>query len=150
MAQDIFATSPQIDLRKRWALMQLQQATSSEPVRHPLQAVARALQGAMGGYMAGQAEQEDRAAGERWVNSLPGIGTATAMPPTTMPEAPQSAPVVQPDPASAIAKIESGGKYDMLGPVTKTGDRAYGKYQVMGANIPSWTKETLGREMTPQ
>lgn len=61
-------------------------------------------------------------------------------------------PAQQPagDPASAISSIESGGRYDALGPVTKTGDRAYGKYQVMGANIGPWTKEALGREMTPQ
>jgi len=52
---------------------------------------------------------------------------------------------------SAISRIESGGKYDILGPtIPKTGDRAYGKYQVMGANIPQWTKQYLGREMTPQ
>jgi len=53
------------------------------------------------------------------------------------------------DAASAIAAIESGGKYDKLGPVTKTGDRAYGKYQVMGANVPQWTRTHLGQEMTP-
>ena len=49
-------------------------------------------------------------------------------------------------------RIESKGQsdpYDALGPVTKSGDRAYGKYQVMGENIPSWTKEILGVEMTP-
>lgn len=50
----------------------------------------------------------------------------------------------------AIAKIESSGNYGAVGPQTKTGDRAYGRYQVMGANIPSWTREALGREMTPQ
>jgi len=49
----------------------------------------------------------------------------------------------------AIAGIESGGRYDALGPVTNRGDRAFGKYQVMGANIPSWTKEALGSSMTP-
>jgi hypothetical protein len=54
------------------------------------------------------------------------------------------------DPASAIAGIESGGRYDALGPVTRTGDRAYGKYQVMGANIPQWTRQYLGREMSPE
>lgn len=47
-----------------------------------------------------------------------------------------------------ISGIESGGRYDILGPVTKTGDRAYGRYQVMGSNIPAWTKEALGREMS--
>ena len=51
--------------------------------------------------------------------------------------------------ADSIANIESGGKYDVLGPETKTGDRAYGKYQIMGANIPTWTKEILGQSLTP-
>ena len=55
--------------------------------------------------------------------------------------------------ANAIGQFESGGNYKALGPVLKSGsykgDRAYGKYQVMGKNIPSWTKEALGRSMTP-
>lgn len=50
---------------------------------------------------------------------------------------------------AAISNIESGGNYKALGPVTEKGDRAYGKYQVMGANIPSWTKQALGQSMTP-
>lgn len=50
--------------------------------------------------------------------------------------------------AAAISGIESGGNYGALGPVTKRGDRAYGKYQVMGANIPSWTQAALGRQLT--
>jgi hypothetical protein len=64
-----------------------------------------------------------------------------------------SDPVVSsggPDYGGAISSIESGGRYDLLGPTTKTGDRAYGKYQVMGNNVPQWTKEALGKEMTPQ
>jgi hypothetical protein len=44
----------------------------------------------------------------------------------------------------------SGG-YSQTGIVIpKTGDQAYGKYQVMGANIGPWTQEILGRSMTPQ
>ena len=54
------------------------------------------------------------------------------------------------DYAAAIKKIESSGNYRALGPVTKTGDRAYGAYQVMGANIPQWTEQVLGKAMTPQ
>jgi hypothetical protein len=64
-----------------------------------------------------------------------------------------SAPTAQPSGSNysrAIAGIESGGRYDLLGPVTKTGDRAYGKYQVMGANIPEWTQAALGTSMTPE
>lgn len=51
---------------------------------------------------------------------------------------------------AAIAGIESGGRYDALGPVTKKGDRAFGKYQVMGANIPQWTRDALGRSLSPE
>ena len=53
---------------------------------------------------------------------------------------------------AAIAGIESRGwanPYVAMGPATKSGDRAHGKYQVMGANIPSWTREALGKSMTP-
>ena len=52
--------------------------------------------------------------------------------------------------ANAIASIESDGTggYSALGPQTG-GDRAYGKYQVMGTNIPEWTKAALGTELTP-
>lgn len=37
-----------------------------------------------------------------------------------------------------------------MGPATKSGDRAHGKYQIMGANIGPWSKEILGQELTPQ
>jgi len=50
----------------------------------------------------------------------------------------------------SIGRLESGNRYDVTGPRTKTGDRAYGRYQVMGANIPSWTREVLGQPMTVQ
>ena len=50
---------------------------------------------------------------------------------------------------NALAQIESSGNYGALGPVTKSGDRAYGKYQVMGRNVPEWTEQHLGRRMTP-
>ena len=50
----------------------------------------------------------------------------------------------------ATASIESGGDYNKLGPVIpKSGDRAYGKYGVMGANVAPWTREILGKELTP-
>jgi hypothetical protein len=52
----------------------------------------------------------------------------------------------------AIAGIESGGArnpYTSQGAVTRTGDRAYGKYQMMGKNIPDWTQAALGRSLTP-
>lgn len=52
----------------------------------------------------------------------------------------------------AIAAIESrgSGDYSAIGPRTASGDRGYGRYQVMGANIPTWTQAAFGRELTPQ
>lgn len=51
---------------------------------------------------------------------------------------------------SAIAKQESGARYNAVGPKTSKGNQAYGKYQVMDFNVPSWTKEALGKSLTPQ
>ena len=52
----------------------------------------------------------------------------------------------------AIATIESGscqGNYGTIGPPTRTGNRAVGKYQVMDFNVPSWTAQACGRAYTP-
>jgi hypothetical protein len=83
MAQDILATSPEIDLRKRWALMQLQNASSGTPTTG-IGALARALQGAIGGYAGYQADQEDKAAGASLFGpgGLPGVGAAPSAPPS--------------------------------------------------------------------
>lgn len=54
---------------------------------------------------------------------------------------------------AAIAAKESGGHkdpYSVIGPRSRKGDLPYGKYQVMGANVPAWTEEAgLGR-LTPE
>lgn len=60
--------------------------------------------------------------------------------------------------AEGIAFAESAGSggYAALGKVildpksSYYGDRAYGRYQIMGKNIPQWTKEATGKEMTPE
>ena len=52
--------------------------------------------------------------------------------------------------AEAIGMVESGGRYDAIGPATARGNRAYGKYQVMDFNIPTWTSQIIGRSLTPQ
>lgn len=54
------------------------------------------------------------------------------------------------DLANAFGYVESTHNYGELGPVVPGGDRAYGYYQVMGANIPSWTERWVGRRMTPE
>jgi hypothetical protein len=55
---------------------------------------------------------------------------------------------------AGVARVESGspqGNYGAVGPAVKRKDgvdHAYGKYQVMGANIPTWTKQALGKSLT--
>ncbi len=77
---------------------------------------------------------------------------------STMPEPVKPTPTPQPvanDPLAkareAIAAVESrgSGDYGALG-TPAGGDRAYGRYQVMGANIPAWSKQALGRSLTPE
>jgi len=58
--------------------------------------------------------------------------------------------IPQQDYGKAISSIESGGNYKAIGPATRTGDRALGKYQVMSANVGPWSEEVLGRRVTPQ
>lgn len=52
---------------------------------------------------------------------------------------------------NAIASIESAGSgdYAAVGPTHPKLGRALGKYQVMEANIGPWSKQVLGREVTP-
>lgn len=61
------------------------------------------------------------------------------------------------DAMQRIANVESRGSKDRFGGTDQyqvvsvpsaNGDRAYGKYQVMGSNIPVWTKEVLGQALT--
>jgi hypothetical protein len=57
--------------------------------------------------------------------------------------------------AKSLKNIESSrgsyaGNYGAIGQKTEKGSRAYGAYQIMDFNIPSWTKEALGYEMTPE
>jgi len=51
-----------------------------------------------------------------------------------------------------VARNESGGRkdaYTLVGERSRRGDYPYGKYQVMGENIPNWTQAYLGKKMTP-
>ncbi|CZT36357.1 phage tail length tape measure family protein [Rhizobium sp. 9140] len=50
--------------------------------------------------------------------------------------------------AKAIQSIESSGNYGALGPITRSGDRAYGAYQMMGNNIGPWSEAALGRRLS--
>jgi hypothetical protein len=53
---------------------------------------------------------------------------------------------------SAIGNIESrgSGDYSAIGPRTRKGNHAYGRYGVMDFNIGPWTEKVMGRAYTPQ
>lgn len=52
---------------------------------------------------------------------------------------------------NAIASIESAGSgdYAAIGPRHEKYGRALGRYQVMESNLPQWSKEAIGREVSP-
>lgn len=55
--------------------------------------------------------------------------------------------------ANNIASLESGGHdnpYSVEGPKTASGDRAYGRYQIMGNNIPAWSEEAGYGRLSPR
>lgn len=47
-----------------------------------------------------------------------------------------------------ISDIESGGRYDALGPMLRGGRQALGKYQIMEENLPEWGRAAIGRPVT--
>jgi hypothetical protein len=50
-----------------------------------------------------------------------------------------------------IAQHESGAKsYSAIGTMTPKGDVALGKYQIMRSNLPEWSKQALGREVSQE
>jgi hypothetical protein len=52
-----------------------------------------------------------------------------------------------------LATVETGGykdPYSVIGPKSRHGDYPYGKYQVMGANIPSWGRAAGYQNLTPK
>jgi hypothetical protein len=48
----------------------------------------------------------------------------------------------------AISGIESSGRYDATGPLLPGGRQAIGRYGIMAENIPQWSREALGREIS--
>jgi hypothetical protein len=148
-------------MKRRIAEALLAGGVSTAPVQHWTQGAARVAQALAGGWMANQADTQERerdAATTRRLMNLPGLGGGDQVAQALVVGAPK--PGTTPDGAgtmdsyrSAISRIESGseaGDYGALGPTTQSGDRAYGRYQVMGANIPAWTERWAGRRMTPQ
>jgi len=147
-----YATPDQLKSTYEYAKA-LMTGSGQQPVHHWTQGVSNMVNALVGGaldFSANRKENESNSVrAGRMLPSLP--GSPSAAPQGLSDNAPLSGvKPVSGDPSQAIAGIESGGRYDAIGPATKTGDKAYGKYQVMGQNIPEWTKATLGTAMTPE
>lgn len=145
-----YATPDQLRATHEYAKALLT-GSGQQPVHHWTQGVSNMVAALVGGnmnYQANQKENEANAArAGRMLPAIPGSNPGSnpvGAPPTG------GTPPAGGDASGAISGLESGGNYASLGPVVPTtGDRAYGKYQVMGKNIPEWTQAALGSPMTP-
>ncbi len=147
--------------RKRQLAESMRRASTRMPqnVGQGLAAIGNALAGEIIDHRADKAEETGRSGAGKIFDSLSNLyygsggdsgsgGSATPSISGTVPEGTENSY------RDAIASIESAGSgdYAALGPVLDSGsykgDRAYGRYQIMGGNIPSWSKEALGREVS--
>ncbi len=107
------------------------------------------------GYMR---EQRDAAARGEATFQANRVTEPVALPDARSSTAPRAPSMATPDAigaySTAIQNNESSGNPQAKGPIIASGayagDRAYGLHQVMGKNIPVWTKEVLGRAYTPE
>lgn len=98
LAQQRRGTDP-TEASRRYGQMLLQQGMSTAPVRSPMEGVARALTGAIGGFFEGQSERDQKTRQAKTSEKLGRMLTAKT-----------------PDEIAAIAK-EDGGDSDLLGPI---------------------------------
>lgn len=207
MAQQPKRTVDPGDRSRAYAARLMQEGASGAPVQSAGEGIARALQGALGGFFAGQADRREKEKRQATIQGLTaalgapdeagriaalrgldddsgilaptlatmlsqkmaderamGLGGKTYdagrpawAPPTGQPGMgggqPGGLTIDMTKPGGTLgdnqARIESGGRYDAVGPVANAqGHRAYGKYQVLEPNIGPWTQEILGRQMT--
>ena len=155
--QSDYGTPQSLNFQRLYAKALLEQGLGPIPGKavSPFQALGGILSTIAGQNMLQNARQQElgtMAAGAHNMPTTPGEGSGGPLS-TPAPTSAPSGPLGFTDPiskyAAVTAKQEGDGSYDQLGPVTKTGDRAYGKYQVMGNNIPEWTSQVLGKTMTP-
>lgn len=159
----------EIQRRRKFAEALMSQGADYSPVGSWTQGLARMAQGLVGGYEAGKMEKEEKAANKPLNDAIAaylrgGASPSPVAPSQAMttadatPKAPGMAasgranlPGDMATWASAIRKKESAGSgdYAAIGPTHPKLGRALGAYQVMEANIGPWSREALGREVSP-
>lgn len=158
-----YATPEQLAAAREYAAY-LQHGKGQQPVKHWSQGVSNVVSALTGGWLATEQNAKQqmalRDAASSVMPQMPGETPATG--PQMGAGAPKAVAYAPPegggnnDPLAqygrATAKLESGGRYDARGPIVtrKDGstDRAYGKYQVMGANIGPWSEKHMGQRMS--
>lgn len=157
-----------IQRKRKLVEAMLAQGLDTSPVQHWTQGLARLANAGVGAWKESKLDQQEKDSGSQFSQKLldamtggsssPSSPSAASSPMPSQAMASDGLPAPTPPgniPSSyrdAIAAIESkgSGDYAATGPVTNRGDRAFGRYQVMGANIPEWTKAALGKPMSPQ
>lgn len=112
--------------------------------------------GKLGGAVLGAATQKSP-----FLNALSSMGQGqgvaapsfqpTFQAPSAMPGTPVNVSPAKQARRNAIASIESAGSgdYSAIGTKNAKLGRPLGRYQVMEGNLPAWSKEVLGRTVTP-
>ena len=158
--------------KRRLAEAMMLESTSTAPIGSWTQGAARLAQALSGKVQESRINAKDKEAGESYnklAMSLLGGGSPSPAPSTSVNSAPSPLAAAvggSPAPAAgsaanmpgdmstwaaAIKKKESAGSgdYAAVGPTHPKLGRALGAYQVMEANIGPWSREALGREVTP-
>jgi hypothetical protein len=155
-----YATPNELAFKRLYARHLLEQGTPDAlagPAVSPFQGIGGVLNQLAGQRILGEAAQQERATNANSARAQSGVTTGAEGPLSMQPptgNVSDSGPLGQGPYSKVTSAQEGSGSYAQLGPVVKspeTGqpDRAYGKYQVMGNNIPQWTKEVLGAPLTP-
>ena len=148
-------TPEQIAKQREIAEAMIARGVDTSPVGHWTQGAARVAQALFGSIGASRADAAEKESMERSRAMLMGAigGDSAADTPAPGAVATSTGPTDAPGDLGAYAKaiqsIESGGKYDIVGPTHPRYGRALGAYQVMEANLPEWSKAALGRVVTP-
>lgn len=148
-------TPQQMERERRLAQAMISAGVDTSPVGHWTQGMARIANALAGNIKQARADKAERAGIEGAARKLadlklPGlVGGSTAPAPSGLPP---MGSLAAPSYRDAIASIESkgSGDYSAIGPTNPKLGRALGKYQIMEANIVPWSKEALGRSVTPK
>jgi len=149
-----YATPNELAQQRLYAQALLQQGMG--PIPGPAVSPFQGLAGVLGTYNAtrllNRAAQQERFNNMAGAREQPTTGGGDPSGPLSMPPPSGSSGYADDSDkyGAAISKQEGTGSYNQKGNPTVWGDRAYGKYQVMGKNIPTWTQEVLGKSLSPQ